>query len=455
MIRYEVVFINKHIIQHLNDLENEMSGHQSLPWDSMEDAVYRCMKGGSDYMTMLHTLMLPYYKKYFFADPVLFPAKGSRIYYFLRYIIENDIDFGKWIADIDLIAATEAWGDFYKRSGNDNLSHYNNLLELLIMVRSYIDWHQLSDRLEALLFTSEEYSDHKTDELLCILHGFSMVMRQKWHEEKTRQHIELLNNHWGFLKYYYSLMIRHIVGTRLTNWAAVTNAIMQSNDNYPHLHIYYCALVERMDSFKLDFKKYKKLDDAKVKLFSVINRVEPSELLYELCNAIFPAEFQYMLNTHRPKSYGELQTEIDHKNDLIHNLQHAAEQTNKQIENLTAALKAAVEASIPVEDIERELSKFPPNMAWGIFNTLNELLGAHDVWHNYYPSIREALLNRLNEYSQAPMNTANSMKEMAARPFYSTLVNYETGSVHDDKRSQLIVGSGENLQPTLNILQNE
>lgn len=110
------------------------------------------------------------------------------------------------------------------------------------------------------------------------------------------------------MKHVYSIMIRHIIGCKLPNFAAVTNNVMISNSNLPHLDIFYCALVERMDDLGLDEKKYKKLDDARLKLLERMNRREPSETLYELCDTLFPEEFQLMLR-HRPPSYGELKDE--------------------------------------------------------------------------------------------------------------------------------------------------
>ena len=51
-----------------------------------------------------------------------------------------------------------------------------------------------------MLFKAEVCYDYKTDEVLCILHAFTMIMQQEWTKEKKQEQFHLLYNHWLFLK---------------------------------------------------------------------------------------------------------------------------------------------------------------------------------------------------------------------------------------------------------------
>ena len=424
------------IITHLHRFTEEQVPSKDIPWGDMTLSLDTCIQKGSSYMSTLHNMMQPYYEMYLFCDPKMCKNIPGQERLFMNRVIEADADFSVWASNQDIMAVTEGWGDYMKRTNNDHVDYYFQILECFIDGHFYQDWAIRAEELKNSLFQSEVYSDYKTDELFCILHGLSMIMQQEWSLVKKKDVFELLREHWGYMKHVYSIMIRHIVGCRLQNFAAVANAVMMSNSNCPHLDIFYCALTERMDSLGLDDKRYKKLDDARMKLLGIINRNKPSETLYELCDTIFPEEFQKMLE-HRPKSYSEIVDESRQKDEIIRKLKRQTEESLNQIEKLTWQLKTAVEASIPIEDIERELMSLPTGMAWDIFLKLNELLQSHEIWRKYDRDIRHKLLNRMKGEEDRMHMMLDSVQEVAKKPTYEIVNGDKNIWEGDSKQFQI------------------
>ena len=420
-------YIQNHII---NRLEHMMDGggmYDNASWYDISFEDENRIKQDADYGFYLHKMMKPYYKLYLYGDLRLCTPNMESIRLMMKSVIEDDKMFGKWASNENLIHATECWGDNMKRIEEPKrINQYFQVLWHLFNSDCRQDWEKLTEELKDKLFKAEVYSDYKNDELLCVLHAFTTIMHQDWDLETKREQLTLLFSHWKFLKYYYSIMTRHIVGVKYTRWLDVTNTVMKSSSSFrPHMHIYYCGLMERIDSLGLNYKQLKKLDDACMKMLDMVNRYEPSETLYTLCDALFPEDFQRMLNHHRPKSYGELEKENLLKEQMLDDLRRLTQDTREQIDRLTKMLKSAVEASIPIEDIERELMSLPASTAWDIFNSMNELLQDHDVWRRYD---RDKLKARLNQSESRQQQLYENLERVAMKPTIQNIVNPQAGS---------------------------
>ena len=411
-------YIESRIIGRLEHMMDGGGMYDDMPWYSCSWEQENIIKRDPEYGCILHKKMLPYYGMYLNGDTRLCKKNMENIRLFMKNMIEEDKEFGAWASQQDLIAMAEGWGDNMQRIEEPKrMNQYFQVLEHLFNAGCQQDWKKLSEKLEEDLFKAEVYSDYRTDELLCVLHAFTMIMQQDWtHDEKWEQFC-LLTKHWKFLKYYYSIMIRHIVGVKYTRWTDVTDTVMKSSSSFfPHLHIYYCGLTERISSLGLDFKHFKKLDDMRMRMLAVVNSHEPSEALYTLCDALFPVDFQRMLNEHRPKTYGELEDENKRKDKILEELRQENQETRDKIERLTKKYRAAIEASIPIEDIERELLSLPINTAWDIFCSLNELLADHDVWRSYDREIRKKLKAKFNEGEAKKEKLYDVMEKVANKP---------------------------------------
>ena len=230
---------------------------------------------------------------------------------------------------------------------------------------------------------------------------------------------------------------------------------MQSSDNKPHLHIYYCILTDRINDFQLAEKQYKKLDDLRLRLRNEMDRNEPSEILYELCDTIFPEEFQRILDEHRPPSYNEIKDDNKQKDELIGQMQKQTNLLHQQLHRIGETLRQMLESAIPIEDIDAELEKYPPGMAWDMLNQLNSnaAISIQAVWRDHYPQLVEKYRKRLYEPIMQQENLTDAMMKVAERP--TTSYNYASGATHNDNRNQLALGEEKDKVIRLKRLANE
>lgn len=451
-------YIQDSIINHLERLMGNEEVDEVNLWEKYGSKGLTPPKD-SVYKSLLHAMMVPYYEMYLNGDSRLCCA-GNRLEFIgrkMESIIEDDDQFGNWASDKDLINAAENWGDNLKRFEKESRRIYRffHVLEVLLKSNCQQDWKSLSEELKGMLFKAEVCYDYKTDEVLCVLHAFTMIMQQEWTKEKKKEMLDLLNQHWLFLKHYYSVMIRHIIGVKWTRFHKVAETVMTSSQSFkPHMHIFYCGLMDCVDELHLDRKQQREMDKVMLLMQEEINRVkEPSELLYPLCDAIFPEDFQRLLREHRPKSYKEIEDESHQKDELIKQIQKQNEQLKSDLDATKEVLEQMILSSIPIKDVDAELEQYPPTMAWELLLKLNEspILNAFEAWHNAYPALLKKYRGRLVDYMNQQKELNEAIKEGVNRPTY----RYEAGSTHDDKRSQLVFGEEKEQVLPLKRLSNE
>ena len=416
----------------------------------MKDSVYR---------SVLHAMMVPYYKMYLNGDTKLC-CIGSRLESIGRemaHVIADDDQFGSWASEQKLILAAENWGDNMKHFEKESKRIYRffHVLELLLQYDCLQDWKSLSGELKEMLFKAEVCYDYKTDEVLCVLHAFTMIMQQEWTKEKKQEQFHLLYQHWLFLKHYYSVMTRHIIGVKWTKFSKVTETVMTASQAFkPHMHIYYCGLMDCVDELNLDKKHRREMDKICLQMQEELNRIKDhSELLYDLCDAIFPEDFQRMLRENRPKSYKEVEDESHRKDELIKQIQKQNKQLKSDLDATKEVLEQMILSSIPIKDVDAELEQYPPTMSWELLLKLNEspILNAFEAWHNAYPALLKKYRGRLVDSMNQQKELNEAIKEGVNRPTY----NYEAGSTHDDKRNQLVFGEEKEKLVPLKRLTNE
>ena len=413
----------------------------------------------SVYKSMLHAMMVPYYKMYLNGDTRLC-CIGSRLESIGRemaHVIADDDQFGSWASEQKLILAAENWGDNMKHFEKESKRIYRffHVLELLLQYDCLQDWKSLSGELKEMLFKAEVCYDYKTDEVLCVLHAFTMIMQQEWTKEKKQEQFHLLYQHWLFLKHYYSVMTRHIIGVKWTKFSKVTETVMTASQAFkPHMHIYYCGLMDCVDELNLDKKHRREMDKICLQMQEELNRIKDhSELLYDLCDALFPEDFQRMLRENRPKSYKEVEDESHRKDELIKQIQKQNKQLKSDLDATKEVLEQMILSSIPIKDVDVELEQYPPAMSWELLLKLNEspILNAFEAWHNAYPALLKKYRDRLVDSMNQQKELNEAIKEGVNRPTY----NYEAGSTHDDKRNQLVFGEEKEKLVPLKRLTNE
>ena len=412
----------------------------------------------SVYMSLLHVMMVPYYEMYLNGDIRLCCAgnKLESIGRKMESIIEEDNQFVNWASEQNLITSAECWGDNLKRFEGETkrINRFFHVLEALLKSDCQQDWRKLSEELKVMLFKSEMCYDYKTDEVLCVLHAFTMIMQQEWTKEKKLEQFNLLHQHWLFLKHYYSVMTRHIIGVKWTKFSKVTETVLTASQAFkPHMHIYYCGLMDCVDELHLDRKHQREMDKVILQMQEELNRCEPSELLYDLCDALFPEDFQRMLRENRPKSYKEVENESRKKDELIKQIQKQNKQLKSDLDATKEVLEQMILSSIPIKDVDAELEQYPAAMSWELLLKLNEspILNAFEAWHNAYPALLKKYRGRLVDSMNQQQELNEAIKEGVNRPTYK----YEAGATHDDKRSQLVIGEEKEKLVPLKRLSNE
>ncbi len=449
-------YIKYEVIDHLERLMNGGSSENTGSWYTKYP---RCGIPKKDdlYKGLLHDMMIPYYEKYLYGDITLCKANMESIRWQMKYAIDDDDQFGRWASGQDLIISAEGWGDNMKRiPEGKRIYQYFYVLEALLQADCEYDWSNLAEKLKEMLFKSEVYSDYKTDEVLCVLHAFTMIMLQEWPKQKKSETLTLLRQQWLFMKHYYSVMTRHIIGVKWTKFRKVAETVMTSSQSFkPHMHIFYSGLMDCADELRLSVKEQRALDKVMVQMQEEITRHEPSELLYELCDVIFPEDFQRMLREHRPRSYKEIEEEGIQKDELIKQLQDQTVRTRKELEKSKDIIEQMVVKSIPIENIDKELEQYPAGIAWEMLKELNAnvVISMQKAWRRHFPTLLAKYRARLMEPIQKQKDLTDAMMKVAERPTYGTY--YESGSNHDDKRNQVFVKDKKNHVPQIKQLDNE
>ena len=412
-------YVQNTVISHLERLMD--GGNASDRVQEDESYPYGVIDRNSEqYEAALHELMVPYYDMYLNGDPRLCKPNMENVRWHMKHTIDDDDLFGAWASEQDLIIAAEGWGKNLQRiPETKRIFQYFYVLQLLLEKDCRQDWRALSQELKGMLFKAEAYSDYKTDEVLCVLHGFTMIMQQEWTKEKKAEVVELLRTNWLFMKHYYSVMTRHIVGVKWTSFRKVAETVMTASQSFkPHLHIFYCGLMDCVDELHLDRAKQRRMDKVILLMQEELNRCEPSEMLYELCNTLFPEDFQRMLREHRPKSYREVEDESNEKDELIEQMRAQTQHMHEQLSKTQELLQQMVLSAIPIEDVDKELMKYPPGMAWDMLRDLNAnvLVNVQRAWRENYPSLLEKHRQRLFEPINQQKDLTEAVRMAANKP---------------------------------------
>lgn len=197
--------------------------------------------------------------------------------------------------------------------------------------------------------------------------------------------------HWPFLCYMYSVMTRVIIGFAFQNYASVTNNLTNKKEFEPYYHLYYSILKERFDDLCKKGTKSEKLMASIKKMEEKMAQATPSDELDVLCEVLFPDDFREMLNRHRPKSYQELEREVGR---IREDMENTVTQLNNQASQMAVQLRALIESSVPIKQIEDELMRLSSMGAYNVWVQLNGLLVANPAWQRHALDIRNKILEK-------------------------------------------------------------
>lgn len=380
-------YIDSQITRFLRQLANGEIADKDVNWVELRNVVRRCREIGI--MDELHRQLQPYYEMYLFADMKLINEKNIYCLHFIEDCAKEDDQFASWAEQFELDAITEAWADYLRRA-DMSIGYYQSLVCILLEGGYNTNWHQLTETLKNDLHEAEVYSDYKTGELIAFLHGVAMLMSTSWDDAKKMDLFDLLCNNWEFLKHFYSVMIRRVIGCRLPNFSAVANLLVQQTKYHHYIHVFYCALCYREPTLNLSKTQKKSLEKQMDRIHNIMDNTIPSDDLNELCDTLFPEDFQRMLDEFRPETREQVERERN-------KLRYEVGLLTDQMSAMANRLKEALENSVPISEIEKQLLRLTPGAALDLCGKMTLMLSDNKAWMNSMPEIKEKILKKKEE----------------------------------------------------------
>ena len=402
MTNKAVLYVEQQITKYLKDYIEGNITQDDINWGDLNFVVPRCKE--LRIMDELHRQMQPYYEMYLFADSRLLGGKCFHCLYFIENTAKADDRFASWAEQFDLTDITEAWADILRKT-DIVIGFYQKLLRILLEGGYNTDWQQLAGTLKSDLHQAEVYSDYKTGELMSFLHGVTMLMNTSWDDRKKMENFDLLCDNWDFLKLFYSVMIRRVIGCKLANFPAVANLLVQQPKFHQYIHIFYCVLCYRQESLNLSKKQLKKLEGQMGRISNIMDETKPSDALNELCDTLFPEDFQRMLDEYRPETREQVERERDRLRSEVGLL-------TDQMNDMADKLKNALERSVPIDYIESQLLRLSPGAALDLCSKLTLMLSDNAAWMKSMPQIKEKILQKKEEQDR---QLTELLKKMALK----------------------------------------
>lgn len=401
MTNNAVLYVEQQITKYLKDYIEGNITQDDINWGDLNFVVPRCKE--LRIMDELHRQMQPYYEMYLFADSRLLGGKCFHCLYFIENTAKADDGFASWAEQFDLTDITEAWADKLRKT-DIGIGFYQKLLRILLEGGYNTDWQQLAGTLKSDLHQAEVYSDYKTGELMSFLHGVTMLMNTSWDDRKKMENFDLLCDNWDFLKLFYSVMIRRVIGCKLANFPAVANLLVQQPKFHQYIHIFYCVLCYRQESLNLSKKQLKKLEGQMGRISNIMDETKPSDALNELCDTLFPEDFQRMLDEYRPETREQVERERDRLRSEVGLL-------TDQMNDMADKLKNALERSVPIDYIESQLLRLSPGAALDLCSKLTLMLSDNAAWMKSMPQIKEKILQKKEEQDRQLTELLKNMAE--------------------------------------------
>lgn len=404
--------------QIVEPLENLLRGGEcGVNWDVVESAA-RCFSFMPEQKQMVHESLKGIYWEYL-CSHIPYTAEMHQLHTFISRMIGDFDGLAEWIGTIDIMElATELL--------NSSDPAYYFFLDMQILLAHgyspYIQqWNKeyIEEELEGLAVRD----DRKRGELFCVMQGYySIAVCEVNNERERMQMYELLKEHWRFLVNVYSVMVKRIVGSGFKVFSQLVNNVNIMQTCHPYIHLFYNAVLLRQDDIFPTDKDKDKATKNLIRTENIMKETPREDILDNLCKVLFGDEFEEVMARKRTLSYDEMKQQLkDYRNTM-----QIMERNWTLVVN---QLKAAVEASVPISKIEKELLKMEPNIALSIFSQLNMLLTGEEVWTNSANEIKQKILERRNfiiEKANFIIEKANaSIKSVGNLENYGTLNDYD------------------------------
>lgn len=309
--------------------------------------------------------------------------------YWLQDVVKRLMQFdqvaGKVISSLNLIETAASWA---KHSESVRTGDFIDLLTEYDLSIGQKDWDALEQQANLELEKLKVYGDSRKGGYLALLHGYIRIKKNAGGNRDLQvNNLELLDRHWDFLKLVYSVMLHRIVDSGHRDFAAVANNIRVQKREHQFVHIFYSAAKERV----LDLDN---TADGQAKINRHLDEIlkiqkdtpQDYDTLDGLCSILFD-DLRHFLDKNKMPSYDEVVSELKEMKAKVDSL-------NDQVEQMAHRMVAAVNAAIPVEDIEKELMRLMPGAAYDVFTQVNSLLTGNKAWMERAADIKGRILEK-------------------------------------------------------------
>lgn len=353
-----------------------------------------------------------FYHCLFYADPLIVGHGKSEVRSIVRNAMKFDNHFNEWAeSELDMLKSAHAWAEYYRQLCNST-NDYFKLLEVLAFNSYEESWEELKKGLRKVFISQQIEGNQYSREVYCILHAYVMIWKENIDFWKKYDYFILFRKHWNFLRFLYSVMLHQVVACGFNNFASIGNQLKNHPSYEPFIHLFYSAIMEHKEAICKNGTKRDKLEKSLADIREIVGRTPRSNELDELCDILFSNRLKQYLDKHRPKSYRELEDEVKAlRINLEKNTNEMQSLIDKQVEMLS-------KDSISIEVISRELdilSERVPGMAYEVFEKMNTLLVANEVWIKNAAEIRNRILGKMNP-----------------KPSVQATNYYAPGSTHND-----------------------
>lgn len=361
-----------------------------------------------------------FYRCLFYADPSVMDYGKSEVRSVILNAMKSDNHFKEWAeSEMDLLESAHAWAE-YCRQLCDSKRDYFDLFEVLSFTEYNDSWKALKIGLKRIFINQQIEGNQYSREVYCILHAFVMIWEKDIDSEKKDELFRLFREHWNFLRFLYSVMLHQVVACGFNNFASIGNQLKSHPSYQPYIHLFYSAIMEHKEAICKNGTKRDKLEKSLADIREIIGSTPRSDELDELCDILFSSRLKQYLDKHRPKSYRELENEVNTlRSNLEKNANEMQELINRQVEMLS-------ETSIPIEVIYDELKNLSerfPGMAYEVYEKLNALLIKNDTWAKNSAKIRDMIWEKISQ------------------PSVQATHYYAAGAQHNDNQKHLHVAN--------------
>ena len=396
-------YISTHITKHIDSYLNQTGKYEFKPWEIQSHARKALEHFGL--FSELREAMKPYYEMLMKADSRFGLSKDNKLVMgIVTDLFLNDCVIGKTMNNLDIVDSALRWG---KKSAEERNPPYTFFLLLKHLIKTGYDpgWDAVEKDVRGRLKKAHEFGDYWRLEMYCIIMAFRLVMKSNLSDTEKDKKYDEIRDRWDFLRYMYSMMLGVIVGLKSENFAAVASSLAIRKKDYGYMHLAYKAFKENFDKLCPPLLKDSHTgelirDQAVIhlqKMEDIIKSTPPENDIVPLLEILFSKKMKAVLAHDRPKTYEELEKDIE-------SLTQSYDDVVRQMAQGIRQMAQGMEDAISIESLTEAFLRFPCELAMALFQSVHNLLAQDKVWQKYQAEIQQKILAKYENKGETQIN---------------------------------------------------